>query len=272
MSVEQAYQSGLGGVRELAHEYGPKVHILADPFALGQLARLCSPEVVQPTFNNLVTQLYQHLMTAVLNTSFPTRVVSRPTRMHAVSAAGVFRGAVIDPDVEVVCVDVARAGILPSQVCYDIANTVFEPSGVRQDHLIMARRLDDEGKVVGADIAGVKIGGPVDGRFVLFPDPMGATGGSLAAAMDHYAANYGSAPAAVISMNLIVTPQFILALTTRHPNAEIFALRVDRGRSADDVLAAPLGARWDEESGLTELAYIVPGGGGFGELMNNSYV
>jgi uracil phosphoribosyltransferase len=32
------------------------------------------------------------------------------------------------------------------------------------------------------------------------------------------------------------------------------------------------GTFWDEERGLNEKQYIVPGGGGFGEIMNNSFV
>jgi hypothetical protein len=57
-----------------------------------------------------------------------------------------------------------------------------------------------------------------------------------------------------------------------HPQAEIFAVRLDRGLSAPDVLRAVPGERWDEENGLDAHDYIVPGGGGFGELMNNAYV
>ena len=41
------------------------------------------------------------------------------------------------------------------------------------------------------------------------------------------------------------------------------------------ALHAPIGLpgeRWAEENGLNEVQYIVPGGGGFGELMNNAYV
>jgi uracil phosphoribosyltransferase len=38
------------------------------------------------------------------------------------------------------------------------------------------------------------------------------------------------------------------------------------------VLRRVPGERWDDESGLNDHQYIVPGGGGFGELMNNAYV
>jgi uracil phosphoribosyltransferase len=38
------------------------------------------------------------------------------------------------------------------------------------------------------------------------------------------------------------------------------------------VLQCEPGERWDEERGLTDLGYIVPGAGGVGELLNNSWV
>ena len=39
-----------------------------------------------------------------------------------------------------------------------------------------------------------------------------------------------------------------------------------------DVLQTVPGTHWDKESGLNAHQYIVPGGGGFGELMNNALV
>ena len=39
-----------------------------------------------------------------------------------------------------------------------------------------------------------------------------------------------------------------------------------------EVLACVPGERWDDEVGLNAHQYIVPGGGGFGELMNNALV
>ena len=51
---------------------------------------------------------------------------------------------------------------------------------VRQDHVVMSRMLDDAQRVVGSAIGGSKIGGDVDDAFVLFPDPMGATGAMYA--------------------------------------------------------------------------------------------
>ncbi|MES2802917.1 MAG: hypothetical protein V4654_10520 [Bdellovibrionota bacterium] len=43
------------------------------------------------------------------------------------------------------------------------------------------------------------------------------------------------------------------------------ALRVDRGLSAEHVLKSPLGLYWDQEKGLNNKQYIIPGAGGLGE-------
>jgi hypothetical protein len=52
----------------------------------------------------------------------------------------------------------------------------------------------------------------------------------------------------------------------------VYALRLDRGLSPAEVLETVPGERWSEEKGLTDHHYIVPGGGGLGEIMNNSFV
>lgn len=269
--METAYNQPLRRDAERSHVYGENVHILGDTFSLTMLSRLCSAESTQPEFNRLIAELYRHLFIRAVNASFPTRVVQTDTRMKKFDEAGTFQGAILDRDTRVVVVDVARAGILPAQVCYDLANSVFEPANVREDHLIMARTTDAIGQVTGADILAEKVGGPVEGAWMIFPDPMGATGGSLAAAIDHYLEAHGT-PEKVILLCLMITPNFIRTFRERHPDAEIFALRLDRGKSPADVLEKGLGEDLERENGLTEVDYIVPGGGGFGELMNNSWV
>ena len=259
-------------ISEVAHEYGDNVHILNDPFLTTQLARLCTHEVVQPEFNQLITTLYTSLIRTVINQMYPLRTIECPTRMIDHTPRGVLRGELVDRDTASVVVDIARAGILPSQICFDTLNGILNPSVVRQDHLIMARTVDQDERVTGASITGKKIGGSVDGRFVLFPDPMGATGNSLATAMRSYSNGSLGRPRRLISLNLIVTPEFIRTLTEAFDNVSIFAIRVDRGMSSPDVLADVPGRQWSKESGLTDKQYIVPGGGGFGELMNNSWV
>jgi len=184
----------------------------------------------------------------------------------------VYVGEVIEPATRVVVVDVARAGILPSMVVYDTLNHVLEPRGVRQDHVVMSRTTDEEtGKVTGVTMSMSKVAGDAAGAVLMVPDPMGATGGSICAATDLYKSEGMQPPKKVILMNLIVTPQYIKKVTTTHPNAVVYAVRLDRGLSPPDVLKTVPGERWDEENGLNDIQYIVPGGGGFGELMNNAY-
>lgn len=269
--VDSAYAHIPHPTAELEHRYGPNYHILADPFLLSHLARLCARETIQPEINNLVRDLYRYVIKAILNGQFPRTITRVHTRMFDSSPLGIWTGEVIDPEHRVVTVNIARAGTLPSQVVFDFLNTTMNPDMVRQDHIVMARQTDDAGKVSGFDASGIKIGGDVEDAIVIFPDPMGATGGSLAAAIDIYKREFGSA-AKYITANLIVTPQYLKRMRDRHPEVVVYAVRLDRGASPADVLATIPGERWAEESGLSDIQYILPGGGGFGEIMNNAYV
>jgi uracil phosphoribosyltransferase len=73
-------------------------------------------------------------------------------------------------------------------------------------------------------------------------------------------------------MHLVVTPEYLKKMREEHPDAVVYALRLDRGLSPLDVFDTIPGTFWDKERGLDEHQYIVPGGGGFGEIMNNAYV
>ena len=136
----------------------------------------------------------------------------------------------------------------------------------------MARTVDTDNQVTGAAISGAKIGVTIEDRVVLFPDPMGATGNSLVTAMKSYLEGDLGTPRSMITLNLIITPEFVKRLTTALPNVKIYAIRIDRGMSDTDILATLPGTHWASESGLNDEQYIVPGGGGFGELMNNSWI
>ena len=170
-----------------------------------------------------------------------------------------------------VTVDVARAGMLPSQICFDVLNTVLSPEYIRQDHVIMARTTNEDGQVTGAHFGESKIGGDIDNAMVLFPDPMGATGSSLSKAISHYKDTVPGTAQKIIAMNLIVTPEYVKRLTMDHPDVYIYTVRLDRGASDASILNEPLGLKWDSESGLNDKQYILPGGGGFGEIINNSF-
>ena len=71
---------------------------------------------------------------------------------------------------------------------------------------------------------------------------------------------------------MIVTPEYLKRVLGEFPDARIYAVRLDRGLSSPQALAAAPGKHWDEEKGLDDHDYIVPGAGGLGELMNNAWV
>lgn len=271
--VDAAYAQSHFRPVEIAHKYGPNVHLLDDPLSFSQLARLSARETVQPEVGMLVRILYQRLAQVVLAAEFPRTKIAVPTRMVIKSPEAVVRGMGIEPDTKAVTIGIARAGTMPSQVVYDLLNEMLDPSGVRQDHLFMSRATDAEtGQVTGATWHDAKIGRDVDDRILLLPDPMGATGSSINSALTHYKTRLEGKPNRCITMHLIVTPEYIRNVLKEHPDTVIYALRLDRGLSAPDVLASIPGTHWDKERGLDEHQYIVPGAGGVGEILNNAWV
>jgi uracil phosphoribosyltransferase len=270
---DSVYQRSKFRPPEIEHLYGPNVHVLDDPVALAWLARLGARETRQPELGHLVRRLYEHLAVLVLGAELPRARIDVPSRMvSSTRPEAVYRGVAVDARAKVVTVGIARAGTVPSQVTYETLNALCDPDGVRQDHLFMSRQTDEHGRVVGTDWHDAKIGRQVEGRIVLFPDPMGATGGSMSMAMAHYKTKLDGAPSSVIAMNLIVTPEYVRRLTADHPDAKVYAFRLDRALSPPDVLASVPGTHPDRERGLDEHQYIVPGAGGLGELLNNAWV
>ena len=269
--TESAYQSYEYTLPLMRHHYGDHVRLLADPVLLTQLARLCQPEVVQPDVTWLVRDLYETLVRLVIARELPRAPVEIATRMQEFTPRGYWAGSILHPDTRVVTVDIARAGTLPSQIAFEALTRLLNPNHVRQDHLYMNRVTDDDGAVTGVSMTGSKIGGDVRDAIVLMPDPMGATGGSMSRAVSMYKDMEGGDTAKIVSLNLIVTPEFIRRMRADHPDVMIYAIRLDRGMSDEAVLAMELG-KSDDERGLNEYQYIVPGAGGLGEILNNSYV
>jgi uracil phosphoribosyltransferase len=256
---------------QIEHKYGSNVHILANPFLLSHLAQLCADETTQPTINQLVETIYRALLHTVVNTEFPYQQASIRTRMAGSHPQeGFYHGPVIDPEVPVVSVNLARAGTLPSHICYTALNYFMNPRKVRQDHISIARTTNEQEKVTGSKVSGHKIGGSIDDSIVLFPDPMGATGSTIVEALDIYK-KQGKARK-YVSLHCIVTPEYLKHVLSKHPDLNVYAVRLDRGLSPPEVLASMPGTYWDQERGLNQKHYIVPGGGGFGEIMNNAYV
>ncbi|MDE0961283.1 MAG: uracil phosphoribosyltransferase [Planctomycetota bacterium] len=269
--METAYEDLGEECRGIEHEYGDGVHILADPYSMSLLTELGSPSTVQPRFNDLLDTLYRILLQRAVAQELPRTLVECDTNMKKYTPLGVFRGQVIDRSTRAVTVNVARAGTVPSHICQQILHQVLNPEGVRQDHVIMERIVDESGSVTGAALQGSKIGGDVDGRYLFFADPMGATGSSLLQVIQHYSEKVGGTPEGIITAHLIVTPEYVRRMTEAVPGIKIWTVRLDRGASPAEVLGMIPG-RDSRESGLNEVDYIVPGAGGVGEIINNSWI
>lgn len=255
---------------ELEHRYGSRVHLLANPFLDTVLARISGPETKLTEVVGLLRLAYELLLAEAVR-ELPVVDVERPTRMaEQHPEAGLWRGAIIDPATRVVLCDVIRGGIVPSQVCFERLLAVLPDNALRLDHLNMSRVAGPDGAVTGVDLSGSKIGGSVEGATLLIPDPMGATGSTLLRAVEHYREHHGE-PARIVALSMIVTPEFLRNVLDALPGLAVYAGRVDRGLSDPDVLAAVPGTHWDRERGLDEHSYIVPGAGGIGEVLNNSW-
>jgi uracil phosphoribosyltransferase len=84
----------------------------------------------------------------------------------------------------------------------------------------------------------------MDGRTTLVLDPMLATGGSAAQAIDTVKQ---AGAGRVMMLSIVAAPEGIVRLNDAHPDVEIFTAAVDRG--------------------LNDLKYILPGLGDFGDRL-----
>lgn len=268
---DRAYQHLRYRANEIIHRYGKQVHVLADPVMLARVLRLGLPETQSLQGSMLLKSIYRDLVRVTMAAEFPRCRTAAASRMMRVEPDAIWSGEVIDPATRVVCVAVARAGLLTSQVCYEEIGQVVAPEHVRQDFLMIERKTGRGGRVLGAEVCGAKVGGSYAGRIVLLPDPMGATGGSLDLAIRFLRARPGGGEIAkLIVLNLVITPEFVRKMRQVHPEAVIYAARLDRGRSAPEVLRSVPGTHPTREFGLNKKGYIVPGLGGLGEYLNNA--
>ncbi len=272
MPRDRQYRNIPFQISEIEHGYGERVHLLADPHLTSLLARIGRPDVHQPLLNSYFQTLYAQLLSKVVGHTLPRSEVNWETRMKEFNEKGVFCGEVVEPETPVIVVNLARAGALPSHICYSELNLLLDPQYVRQDHFYLNRQTNQKGEVVGVNVSGSKIGGGQEGAFVFFPDPMGATGGSLSHCIDHYKKNVEGRAQRYMALHIIITPEYIKRMQRDHPDIEIFAVRLDRGLSSPEVLETIPGTFIDQEKGLNEKQYIVPGAGGIGEVLNNSFV
>jgi uracil phosphoribosyltransferase len=257
---------------EQEHRYGNKIHILSNPFSNSLLARFGSPELSGILLFHYLKLCYEQLLTAAILNHYPQKIQKVTSRMIEHTPKAEFESNLIDPMTKTVVVDIARAGIYPAQVCYEMLSLCLGPSNIRQDHVYTNRKVNEKGQVIGNTFAGSKIGGDIAGSFVLFPDPMGATGGTLSYVVSHYLEKTKNKPLAFIALHLIVTPEYIHRVKKDCPDMHVYALRLDRGLSTERALNSIPGTYPEEEKGLNEFQYIVPGAGGVGEVLNNSFV
>ena len=90
--TDVAYSRSCYRAPEIEHRYGNQVHLLDDPLAWSQLARLCAPETGQPQVGRLVRVLYERLAQIVVASEFPRARIDVPTRMVVSSPEAVYRG------------------------------------------------------------------------------------------------------------------------------------------------------------------------------------
>lgn len=255
-----------------AHLYGPRVHIESDPWTSSALAKLSSSSCTHTELVAVVRAVSARLATTAFGAELPSSYAETPTRMadkHGESV-GTWRGAALDPAAKIVVIDVIRGGMIPAQAVFELLSLVLPIESLRLDHLNMQRIAGADGHVERVDLSGSKVGGSIEGATLILPDPMGATGATMVRALEHLMAEHGQ-PARIVMLPLIATPEFLRTVLDFDERVVVYAGRLDRGMSPADVLEEVPGARWAEESGLDDEDYIVPGAGGVGELLNNSY-
>lgn len=254
------------------HHYGNQFHLIDNVYLETLLTQLCLDQTRQPEINRLIQKLYQGLIQTAVNQLFPKEISEFQTRMKSAHPEVNLTAQTFSTKTKAVSVNLARAGTYPSHVCYDFLHEILPAENLRQDHIFAARMTDNAQQVTGTHLGGFKIGGSIEDHFVIFPDPMGATGGTLTSAIDYYEKKIEGRANSFVALHLIVTPEYLKKVLNHSNRIQVFALRVDRGLSPNDVLRSPLGLYWDKEKGLNEKQYIVPGAGGLGELLNNSFV
>ncbi|MCX7943815.1 MAG: uracil phosphoribosyltransferase [Deltaproteobacteria bacterium] len=259
-------------MNEIEHRYDDNVHIIDSPLLFELVARFSRPETIQPEVNRIIRYTYNELLRYIIDMEFPKTKIEYSTRMKKYTQRGIVRGIGLKKDTKTVIVSILRAGSIPSQLFFDILCWLINPKFIRQDFVSSARIVNKKGKVIGASINTVKVGGDLSDAYVLIPDPMGATASTLIKVIDEYMKNTRKPPKKIITAHLIITPEFIRNIHKKYPDVIIYSLRLDRGLSSEEVLKSIPGTFKEKERGLDDNQYIVPGAGGVGEIINNSFV
>lgn len=255
----------------LEHNYGENIYILDSPVIESVLTSFSVPQSKLPILNEQIQMLYEQALYFLVNEFFDVREVNVDTRMKALNAKAVLKSTVVDSNQKAVIISLARAGIFPSHICLEKLHQFLNPENLRQDHFYLNRKVNEQGQVIGVDVSGSKIGGDIENAHVILPDPMGATGGSISYVIDHFKNQVEGKARSFYAVHLIITPEYIKRIQQDHPDVKIIALRLDRALSSEKALNSLPGTYSDEEVGLNESQYIVPGAGGVGEILNNSF-
>lgn len=247
------------------HHYPENINIFNNPFLETLLAKASSPDCTQPEVTHLIKKIYEH-MYGLIFSGLELEQASIKTRMDSILAFTQIKKN------KAVVVDMARAGMIPSQVLYELLHSIYSFNDLRQDHIYISRTTDNSDQVTGASIASAKIGGGIDDAYVFVPDPMGATGSSICNVIKDYKESVNGIAKKYICVHLIITPEYIKRISKEHPDVQVYALRLDRGLSSKKALESTPGKFPEEEKGLNDKQYIIPGAGGIGELLNNSFI
>lgn len=255
----------------LKHHYGSNVVILNNPAVNTLLTDLSHENCLQPRFNRHLKSIYKQLILEAINCFWPLEKTQTKTRMTEQHPDVRLTSEVLNQKLKAVVVDIARAGMIPSQIAFDLINELVPTQGVRQDHIFASRATNSENKVTHTELSSSKVGEELENRIVFLPDPMGATGNSVAQILDFYKKKKEKA-AQYIAIHMIITPEYIHRLKNSHPELKVVCARLDRGLSEDQILKSELGEFPGQEKGLNAMDYIVPGAGGVGEIINNCFV
>ncbi len=270
MNMDHQYKNMKYLLSEHKHSYGNNIHLLSSPYILSLLADLGHPMTGGSKAIRLVQKLYSFLLDNFLSHGVEWKQEKVETRMTMQHPSQFYVGPLLPKETSFVVADIARAGIIPSLQIYQELADYFHPECIRQDHLYLAR--EKKGDEVSINCSGSKIGGDKNNRIVIIPDPMGATGETIKYCLDHYEKHVPGKVKKFVALHLMVTPEYIKEVQKLKIPFDVYALRIDRGASDESVTKLSLGEKLDKEFGLDDNKYIVPGAGGVGEVLNNSWV
>jgi uracil phosphoribosyltransferase len=252
---------------EIYHRYGPNVHILDSVWATSLLTHMCNQNTPQHEVRQLTKRLYRDaLLHEVIDSGiFPTTPTGVLTPMSEfVGNRAMLTADTFNPATQVAIANLLRAGDIPSAACMDELGPMLLPGKIELHYHGAGRTTDENHQVTGTAI-NYKKDGHLHDRVLLIPDPMGATGGTIVQTLTEYGDNELKLVRAIVTMHLIITPEYIRRVTAAYPQVQIYALRLDRGMSDQEVIDSVPGTFPDREFGLNEFQYVVPGFGDGGK-------